>query len=1123
MIKPQKQINFGALLFLNATFALGISGCNFSSLTTGTDNSSNVLPISNISPTPLPTPLPSPIPSPSPLPSPTPSPLPSPSPSPSPVPVGSGIELPIEIFGLAADSATAQSVSFAGPSVTPTSLYLQVHNLSYQNKAAIQINGGAPILLANANSRVHALAPFDAYGGIGGVPASIKLSIDLLPSDIQLKQTNTITFKLNLDDHSGVSMGYRVLAFNLKDATGNNLLPTGLFRNSDPNQWQPPLNNPSDINSGHQIWVSGNLKDSPFDLTGIQAHCMDCHTRDGRDLKYFNYSNLAIEKRAMFHGLSFLQAQQVASYIRSLNVPNPGRPWNPPFQPGPGLDSKPIIEWSAGAGLDAETDYDGQGQATLPGSGGTNLNSLKDASGLAIKNVSIRETSISMQLPDWNGWLPRKHPVDIIGRAAYESGAYAVGLQNMITQLSASSEVATRYIQSGQFATDTTLLKLSRDALDQSLYTHENGGGSCTALSSQTPPSAASLQSGWYIYQSQKLSAVHMWEIMQDFALEGVGQNVYGQSSDSRSWWNTGYTQWLFEISPHQFRGYACNKGIDRFIEFVGDASIDLNNAYISDMWYQLQVLTTTGNRHYVDGGFHTIDWGYLSGSQQIPLATQAEPLKWAGNTIKTFVEHDDGIGPASNWYGWNLRDNQPGFMILGDKRAHAWSTVPNGNQIIESLYQFGFEKNASFDYAQWQLAQGPLNNLYAGVNTPPADYILGSGSFPASDTNKQDAINRSSADAMAKQLLLLKSTFNIKSGLLSGIAAFGEMMWPKNDWSIYRNIASSSVGIPSGISVNPVAPEQALLSWNPTGGATSYNIKRAGADGNFVTVAYFVSGSNYLDRGLKPGTPYTYKISANGGSGAGPDSIEGQDSSELSVTTTAGLVVQWEPELIPPTPMNQVTDQAATNLNMTLMPAYDGQLYLNSFVNLARWVGITHTVSAYVKWDQALAATNGISSAATDGGHLPGLVGSVNLIGSVNNDAVPIFFSGLIRQANSSQWTIGARWDNCNLAGPVSTGPTVWSSNVTAFADGKSHMVTISRDSISGAVAFYIDGQPSGGGNSGTGSCFGHVHSIGKIEHTTMGHPILPGKLCDIRIYDQALSAGGVLGMYNATKSLCP
>jgi hypothetical protein len=54
----------------------------------------------------------------------------------------------------------------------------------------------------------------------------------------------------------------------------------------------------------------------------------------------------------MFHGLSELQGRQIASYIRTANTPNPGRPWNPPYQPGPSLDAQPVVNWAAGAGVD---------------------------------------------------------------------------------------------------------------------------------------------------------------------------------------------------------------------------------------------------------------------------------------------------------------------------------------------------------------------------------------------------------------------------------------------------------------------------------------------------------------------------------------------------------------------------------------------------------------------------------------------------------------------------------------------------------------------------------------------------------------------------------------------------
>ena len=61
-------------------------------------------------------------------------------------------------------------------------------------------------------------------------------------------------------------------------------------------------------------------------------------------------------KAAAYEGLlekAAAEGKKVASYIRRLAVPVLGRPWNPPYQPGPGLDSKPVSHWAAGAGLGA--------------------------------------------------------------------------------------------------------------------------------------------------------------------------------------------------------------------------------------------------------------------------------------------------------------------------------------------------------------------------------------------------------------------------------------------------------------------------------------------------------------------------------------------------------------------------------------------------------------------------------------------------------------------------------------------------------------------------------------------------------------------------------------------------
>jgi hypothetical protein len=76
---------------------------------------------------------------------------------------------------------------------------------------------------------------------------------------------------------------------------------------------------------------------------------------------------------------------------------------------------------------------------------------------------------------------------------------------------------------------------------------------------------------------------------------------------------------------------------------------------------------------------------------------------------------------------------------------------------------------------------------------------------------------------------------------------------------------------------------QQIGLSWNPVGGATSYNVKRSGSSGGpYNTIATGLSPT-YLNSGLAPATTHYYKISAVGGGG------ESGDSSVASATTLSG------------------------------------------------------------------------------------------------------------------------------------------------------------------------------------------------------------------------------------------
>jgi hypothetical protein len=244
----------------------------------------------------------------------------------------SRVRLPIEVAG--EDGSTASVTVLMPPDEGERvhALWMQIHGLEYEDMVSVRVNE-SPWLTLN-NHSVAVAEPGKSYGGIGGGFATLKLTL-AIPAGSVADGANTVSFRFNRSN--GVVSGFRVLAFNFLAAGGRPSMGAEAFEQEDPDLWAAPLPDAQNIAAGRDLWNAAPLVASSLpSARPIRAHCADCHARDGRDLKYFNYSNVSIAARCRFHGLSALQGDQVASYIRALPLPNPGRPWNPPYQPGPG-------------------------------------------------------------------------------------------------------------------------------------------------------------------------------------------------------------------------------------------------------------------------------------------------------------------------------------------------------------------------------------------------------------------------------------------------------------------------------------------------------------------------------------------------------------------------------------------------------------------------------------------------------------------------------------------------------------------------------------------------------------------------------------------------------------------
>ncbi|CAN0497588.1 unnamed protein product, partial [Laminaria digitata] len=523
------------------------------------------------------------------------------------------VQLPIELMGAAGTFETV-SVDLSAPG-SVAGLWMQVHNLSYDAKGSVKINNGSWIDLTN--SSVNVAYPESNIGGIGGGYSTIRITLPLNSGDV-VSGANTIQFRFNGTD--GLSSGWRVLKFNFVNSAGTFLLPDSQFVEDDPAGWTPILVSQDDINKGADLWYNAALLEA--NQQSIQAKCSDCHANDGRDLKYFNYSDKSIIARSEFHGLSELEGQQIASYIRSLNVPAPGRPWNPPYQPGPGIDDKPIEEWSAGAGLEWVLDDDGETLDYLFPNG------ITDEVASTKSTLNMRELPLAIQFPDWNRWLPPVHPVDFWGNAFLSSNAWDSYKNGIPDALSGGVENA--------------ILKRSIENAIQGLDSDVSD-----FRENQPLPSGKTVQDqtqgnlGLQLWQ-----LVKVWDVMQTYDLEGRAPDLY-PDGESRSWFSIARN--VFNVAPH--------------ISSAGGSTVHTHGSwmmdkYFSHAWYMYQLVINAGNRN--PQGHRPMDWKYQFGhlgdySKQTGLPSGAR-LVASYIKMNQMLDNDNGIGTD----GWYIRHTHP-------------------------------------------------------------------------------------------------------------------------------------------------------------------------------------------------------------------------------------------------------------------------------------------------------------------------------------------------------------------------------------------------------------------------------------------------------------------------------
>jgi len=642
--------------------------------------------------------------------------LAGPTPPPPPPP----IQLPVEVIGLDGRIVTVPFSILSGSNLSGAlTLSMSIHGLRYETQASVQVNNTG--WQAISDTTVTLLGNASAYGGIGGGFSTLKMTMSV-PAGALTQGTNSISFRFNGTD--GRVSGFRVLSFNVLDASGNSLLSPAAFVYEDPNTWQPPSSQPSDIATGKALWYTAPLtRPTPSGPVSIQAHCTDCHAQDGRDIKYFNYSNNSVRTRAMFHGLTAQQGDQIASYIRTINVVNPGRPWNPPYQPGPGMDSQPVIDWAAGAGIDAVVDSDQQLMNEIFPAG--IVDSVFSASG----NLNARETAVPYQLPDWNQWLPGTHPIDGFG-ADFTTNAYSTLYQTIRSQLNVLDPVA--------FTNQKPNLQSWLDAY-YGLFRQEG----------PVDPSLWTPDVVDKMYGLAQWGMVKTWEMMNQFQLEGFALNIFGPQADPRAW----YGNQPFFTSPHMVK--------------IPPASVGLRNGkastytYLSYIWYHLQLILNNSNKKQAD--WHPIDWpytyGFINSMSDLVRPQAGDRTLWL---IKALQISNSGRGPDLGTAGWQPGVNDLTYLVENES-YNEWLGVPSATRIA--------------------ISEGFISSWLSQVTqfTPQQFYT---GGFASPSVNP---VPGNPYGAFADKVWFWIPRFHnigVNQTLINSLAAWAQTVWPNANWA---------------------------------------------------------------------------------------------------------------------------------------------------------------------------------------------------------------------------------------------------------------------------------------------------------------------------------------------------
>lgn len=619
----------------------------------------------------------------------------------APLPTNDTVTLPIRVYPSDGRSAHVESVTLTvrDPSAVD-SLYVQAHqpfntrtgwergvaNGGFDPEGAAEIRLNGRTWVPVRDETVNCAWPEDGYGCVAGVYHTIRFTV---PAEAVRDGANKIEFKYN--GTKGVRSGYRVLGVGFMTPSDPSVQTFDPMRHGahdasqlvmdDVGDWRPPegFRDADAIQAGEQLWKArGILQD--IDGEDIRASCGSCHVKEGRDLKYFGYSNRVIVSRSRAHYLSAAEGRQIAAYVRShtlrmedsTSYEPPGRPWNSPYQPGPsgfgpdgtqGPDEADQQYWAAGAGLDWVLDHPREEPGTErdmlaylfpknrdPSQGvdwyedaGTGKKELTWRHVSTDSTLNLRAMPLDVQFPDWNSWLPKIHPMDAV-LDQFIGGEGRRWYREELPEVLTSGDLG---------AIETATRRMKAELRRDGVLEHDKPPG-------YTDNKWALSRAGAY-----KWLAVKYWETFHGHHLEDKADDAYSTWTEPRGWIDR-------QRIPFDIAGHISAPTGQQSPPWI--YANEAQEKTFSHLWYHLQMVINPGTQPR-SSHQTPVDVGYQRGHIGEAETQYRPPVGYRRfqTEIKVWQRWSNGVldDPARGWNANASRTNFFDEIDLPDPRTN--------------------------------------------------------------------------------------------------------------------------------------------------------------------------------------------------------------------------------------------------------------------------------------------------------------------------------------------------------------------------------------------------------------------------------------------------------------------